>query len=109
MLICIKLFKLGRLDNKLCITVSRAEDNSVLHSAHDFPWSWTVALLSVTWPSTRGVGKSSVCMQVMRKVEYQGSTRVVVKCNNDREYAIPQVISAGQCIFPGLTSDLFSF
>ena len=29
--------------------------------------------------------------QVMRKVEYQGSTRVVVKCNNDREYAIPQV------------------
>ena len=30
-------------------------------------------------------------MQVMRKVEYQGSTRVVVKCNNDREYAIPQV------------------
>merc|ERR1712210_434106 len=34
-------------------------------------------------------------MGVMRKVEYQGSTRVVVKCNNDREYAIPQ---EGQCV-----------
>ena len=34
---------------------------------------------------------SMIPSQVMRKVEYQGSTRVVVKCNNDREYAIPQV------------------
>ena len=48
-------------------------------------------------------------IQVMRKVEYQGSTRVVVKCNNDREYGIPQVTN--QTIdryvfrFPGPISD----
>ena len=65
--------------------VSKAEDNRVLPSAHG--------------DLAQGVGKSSVCTQVMRKVEYQGSTRVVVKCNNDREYAIPQVISALANVF----------
>merc|ERR1712115_341888 len=50
-----------------------------------------------TWPGEGAMlaSKAEENCKVMRKVEYQGSTRVVVKCNNDREYAIPQ---EAQCV-----------
>jgi len=66
------------------------------HPLGALPQGTTVCLVE-TWPGEGAMlaSKAEENCKVMRKVEYQGSTRVVVKCNNDREYAIPQ---EAQCV-----------